>query len=84
MGKSVAGPTAQRLIAEGANPDIPVGVVVRAGLKDRTLYRGTLETLASGEFELEEGPAIIFVGEAIAHGDWGDAIELARSQFKVA
>ena len=39
MGKSVAGPTAQRLIAEGANPEIPVGVVVRAGLKDRTLYR---------------------------------------------
>lgn len=84
MGKSVAGPTAQRLIAEGAAATIPVGVVVRAGRKDRMLYRGTLGTLASGSIELEDGPAIIFVGEAIAHGDWSDAIELASSAFKVA
>lgn len=84
MGKSVAGPTAARLIAEGASPTIPVGVVVRAGRKDRVLYRGTLGTLASGTIELEDGPAIIFVGEAIAHGDWDEAIELASSEFKVA
>lgn len=84
MGKSVAGPTASRLIAEGAAATIPVGVVVRAGRKDRVLYRGTLGTLASGSIELEDGPAIIFVGEAIAHGDWSDAIELASSEFKVA
>ena len=84
MGKSVAGPTAERLIAEGAAAAIPVGVVVRAGRKDRVLYRGTLGTLASGTAELEDGPAIIFVGEAIAHGDWSEAIELASSAFKVA
>jgi len=84
MGKSVAGPTAARLIAEGASATIPVGVVVRAGRKDRVLYRGTLGTLASGTIELEDGPAIIFVGEAIAHGDWSEAIELASSEFKVA
>lgn len=84
MGKSVAGPTAERLIAEGAAATIPVGVVVRAGRKDRVLYRGTLGTLASGTIELEDGPAIIFVGEAIAHGDWSEAIELASSEFKVA
>jgi uroporphyrin-III C-methyltransferase/precorrin-2 dehydrogenase/sirohydrochlorin ferrochelatase len=84
MGKSVAGPTASRLIAEGASATIPVGVVVRAGRKDRVLYRGTLGTLASGAIELEDGPAIIFVGEAIAHGDWDQAIELAGSEFKVA
>ena len=84
MGKSVAGPTAARLIAEGAAATIPVGVVVRAGRKDRVLYRGTLGTLASGTIELEDGPAIIFVGEAIAHGDWSEAIELASSEFKVA
>lgn len=84
MGKSVAGPTAARLIAEGAAASIPVGVVVRAGRKDRVLYRGTLGTLASGTIELEDGPAIIFVGEAIAHGDWSEAVELASSAFKVA
>lgn len=84
MGKSVAGPTAARLIAEGASPSIPVGVVVRAGRKDRKLYRGTLGALASGTVELEDGPAIIFVGEAIAHGDWQAAADLAAQEFKVA
>ncbi len=84
MGKSVAGPTAARLIGEGASPDIPVGVVVRAGRKDRALYRGTLGGLAHGAVALEDGPAIIFVGEAIAHGDWYGAATLAAEQIKVA
>jgi uroporphyrin-III C-methyltransferase/precorrin-2 dehydrogenase/sirohydrochlorin ferrochelatase len=84
MGKSVAAETAGRLVTEGAAPTIPVGLVVRAGRKDRVLYRGTLGELAAGTVELEDGPAIIFVGEAIAHGDWSDAIRLARNEFKVA
>jgi uroporphyrin-III C-methyltransferase/precorrin-2 dehydrogenase/sirohydrochlorin ferrochelatase len=85
MGKSVAGETAARLIAEGASPAIPVGVVVRAGRNNRTLYRGTLGSLAGGAAtDLEDGPAIIFVGEAIAHGDWTGAIAFAQAEFKVA
>jgi uroporphyrin-III C-methyltransferase/precorrin-2 dehydrogenase/sirohydrochlorin ferrochelatase len=48
------------------------------------LYRGTLGSLAASATELEDGPAIIFVGEAIAHGDWRQAIEIARVEFKVA
>jgi uroporphyrin-III C-methyltransferase/precorrin-2 dehydrogenase/sirohydrochlorin ferrochelatase len=84
MGKSIAAETAFRLIAEGAALSIPVGVVVRAGLPDRKLYRGTLGSLAEGAALLEDGPAIIFVGEAIAHGDWQDAAELAAAHFRVA
>ena len=84
MGKSVAAPTAARLIAEGAGKDIPVGIVVRAGRADSLTYRGTLETLAAGETGLDDGPAIIFVGEAIASGDWSRAITLAKTEFKVA
>lgn len=84
MGKSVAGETAGNLIRHGASPDIPVGVVVRAGRRDRALYRGTLASLASDAVALEDGPAIIFVGEAIAHGHWGEAIEFAGAEFKVA
>lgn len=84
MGKSVAAETAARLMTEGAASTIPVGLVVKAGRKDRVLYRGTLGDLATGQVELEDGPAIIFVGEAIAHGDWSDAIRLARNEFKVA
>ncbi|MGC4077533.1 MAG: siroheme synthase CysG [Rubrivivax sp.] len=83
MGGSIATETGARLVAEGAAPETPVGIVVRAGRKDRSLYRGTLGGLAAGEAELD-GPAIIFVGEAIAHGDWSDAIAFARSEFKVA
>lgn len=84
MGKSVAASTAARLIAEGASADIPVGIVVRAGRADRLLYRGTLGTLAQTSTDLDDGPAIIFVGEAIAHGDWDQAIRIAAAEFKVA
>jgi uroporphyrin-III C-methyltransferase / precorrin-2 dehydrogenase / sirohydrochlorin ferrochelatase len=84
MGKSVAAPTATRLIGEGASPLIPVGVVIRAGRKTRKLYRGTLGSLASGAIELDDGPAIIFVGNAIAHGDWEAAADLAAQEFRVA
>ncbi len=84
MGKTVAGETAAKLIAEGAAPSIPVGVVVRAGRADRVHYRGTLADLAADAVPLEDGPAIIFVGEAIAHGDWSEAASLAAAQFKVA
>jgi uroporphyrin-III C-methyltransferase/precorrin-2 dehydrogenase/sirohydrochlorin ferrochelatase len=84
MGKTVAAETAARLIDHGAAATIPVGIVVRAGRKDRVLYRGTLGSLAGGKVELEDGPAIIFVGEAIAHGDWSEALQFANSEFKVA
>lgn len=84
MGKSIAADTANRLIAHGARPDMPVGVVVRAGRKDRVLYRGTLESLAADAEVLDDGPAIIFVGEAIAHGQWTEAVAFARTEIKVA
>lgn len=84
MGKSVAADTAARLIAHGARPDLPIGVVVKAGRKDRVLYRGTLATLSVDAGSIADGPAIILVGEAIAYGNWSEAIEFARSQIKVA
>ncbi len=84
MGKSIAGPTAAGLIAHGASPALPVGIVVRAGRRDRVFYRGTLGTLAGIEPMTDDGPAIIFVGEAIAHGDWHGAAALVSEQFKVA
>jgi uroporphyrin-III C-methyltransferase/precorrin-2 dehydrogenase/sirohydrochlorin ferrochelatase len=84
MGKSIASEVAAKLISHSANVHLPVGIVVNAGRQDRALYRGTLGELAAGEVEFAEGPAIIFVGEAIAAGDWHDAVELAERQFKVA
>jgi uroporphyrin-III C-methyltransferase/precorrin-2 dehydrogenase/sirohydrochlorin ferrochelatase len=84
MGKSIASEVAAKLISHSANVHLPVGIVVNAGRRDRALYRGTLGELAAGEVEFADGPAIIFVGEAIAAGDWDDAVELAERQFKVA
>jgi uroporphyrin-III C-methyltransferase / precorrin-2 dehydrogenase / sirohydrochlorin ferrochelatase len=84
MGKSTAPEIAGRLIGQGASGTLPVGIVVNAGRADRSLYRGTLGALAAGTIEMADGPAIIFVGEAIAAGDWADAAEIAAQGFKVA
>jgi uroporphyrin-III C-methyltransferase/precorrin-2 dehydrogenase/sirohydrochlorin ferrochelatase len=84
MAKSIAAATAGKLIARGMNPSLPIGIVVNAGRRDRSLYRGSLGDLAGGALEMEEGPAIIFVGEAVAHGDWAEAVQVAERKYKVA
>jgi uroporphyrin-III C-methyltransferase/precorrin-2 dehydrogenase/sirohydrochlorin ferrochelatase len=65
-------------------PDLPVGVVVNAGRRDRSLYRATLGEIATDGAEMAEGPAVIFIGEAVKHGDWAEAAQLAEQTFKVA
>jgi uroporphyrin-III C-methyltransferase/precorrin-2 dehydrogenase/sirohydrochlorin ferrochelatase len=84
MGKTIAQETANKLILRGMSPSLPVGIVVNAGRKDRSFHRGTLADLAAGEFAMIEGPAIIFVGEAVAHGDWVGAAEIASQKYGVA
>jgi uroporphyrin-III C-methyltransferase/precorrin-2 dehydrogenase/sirohydrochlorin ferrochelatase len=84
MGKSISGDVAARLIAHGAASNLPVGIVVNAGRADKSTYAGTLGALAAGQVAFSEGPAIIFVGEAVAAGDWADAARLAAESFKVA
>jgi uroporphyrin-III C-methyltransferase/precorrin-2 dehydrogenase/sirohydrochlorin ferrochelatase len=84
MGKSVAASVAVRLMARGLAGSLPVGVVVNAGRRDARLYRGSLGEMASGVADFAEGPAIIFVGAAVAAGDWQQAAGLAAEQFKVA
>jgi uroporphyrin-III C-methyltransferase/precorrin-2 dehydrogenase/sirohydrochlorin ferrochelatase len=84
MGRLVASETATRLLARGMSHDLPVGVVVNAGRRQRTLHRGTLGALAAGTLTMEEGPAIIFVGEAVAHGDWNAAAVMAEESLRSA
>lgn len=84
MGKSIAMETASKLLRRGMRPDLPVGVVVNAGRRDRSLYRATLGEIAVDGAEMAEGPAVIFIGEAVAHGDWAEATQLAEQTFKVA
>ena len=84
MGKSISADVASRLIGQGASTTLPVGIVVNAGRVDKSTYAGTLGALASGQVAFSDGPAIIFVGEAVAAGDWADAATIAAQGFKVA
>lgn len=84
MGKSVAQETAGKLLLRGMSPALPVGIVVNAGRRDRSFHRGTLSELADGAIAMADGPAIIFVGEAVAEGDWQGAAEIAIQKHGVA
>jgi uroporphyrin-III C-methyltransferase/precorrin-2 dehydrogenase/sirohydrochlorin ferrochelatase len=84
MGKSIVAETAGKLLRRGMRADLPVGVVVNAGRRDRSFYRATLGEIAIDGAEMAEGPAVIFVGEAVAYGDWADAASIAEQTFKVA
>jgi uroporphyrin-III C-methyltransferase/precorrin-2 dehydrogenase/sirohydrochlorin ferrochelatase len=84
MGKEIAATTAGRLIAHGLAARTPVGIVVNAGRSNRTFHTGILGELSRGAQAFADGPAIIFVGEAVAHGDWQDAVPLAAEHYKVA
>lgn len=84
MGKTIAAATAGRLIGQGASATLPVGIVVNAGRDGRVLYRGTLGEVGAGSIDFADGPAIIFIGEAVAAGDWEAAIPLAQHNFRVA
>ena len=84
MGKSIAAETAARLLAHGAAVDLPVGIVVNAGRAESRSYSGILGDLAQGAVEFEDGPAVILVGRAVAHGDWVEAVAERAESFKVA
>jgi uroporphyrin-III C-methyltransferase / precorrin-2 dehydrogenase / sirohydrochlorin ferrochelatase len=84
MGKAIAAEVAARLVEQGAPADLPIGIVVNAGRADSTSYSGTLGELAGGAVAFADGPAVILVGRAVAHGDWADAASVAAQNFKVA
>jgi uroporphyrin-III C-methyltransferase/precorrin-2 dehydrogenase/sirohydrochlorin ferrochelatase len=84
MGKAIAGEVAARLMAEGLAPATPVGIVVNAGRRDRSSYRGQLAELAAGEIAFADGPAVMLIGEAVLAGDWTAAGEFAARQVEAA
>lgn len=84
MGKSIAREVGRKFLAHGLSGAVPVGVVVNAGRPDRATYAGTLGQLAAGGIAFAGGPAIIFIGEAVAHGDWAHADALVPQEYKVA
>ncbi|GHA14899.1 siroheme synthase [Devosia pacifica] len=84
MGKSTASDVAAKLIGHGAGGHLPIGIVVNAGRTDKSLHSGSLEALARGTLDLPAGPAIIFVGEAVAAGNWTDATSIIPQSVEAA
>lgn len=84
MGKSIADAVASDLMAQGLPAKTPVGIVVNAGRANRSLYAGSVGAMAAGHIDFADGPAVIFIGEAVAEGDWAEAETIAVKQFKVA
>lgn len=64
MGGREAAATAERLLAEGRRPDLPVVVVENCSRPDQRILRLTLSTLAHG-LEMAHGPVLVMIGEAL-------------------
>ncbi|MCD7060049.1 siroheme synthase CysG [Pelagibacterium xiamenense] len=84
MGKSIAATVAGDLLAHGLSPVTPVGIVVNAGRADKALYSGTVGAMAQDAIDFADGPAIIFIGHAVASGDWAQAAEIAPDVKRTA
>ena len=65
MGGREAAATAERLLAEGRRPALPVVVVENCSRPDQRILRLTLEDLAHG-LETAHGPVLVMIGEALA------------------
>jgi uroporphyrin-III C-methyltransferase len=65
MGGREAAATAERLLAEGRRPDLPVVVVENCSRPDQRIRRLTLTTLGQG-LEISHGPVLVMIGEAMA------------------
>ena len=66
MGGREAAATAERLLAEGRRPDLPVVVVENCSRADQRMRRLTLADLAHG-LDVAHGPVLVMIGEAMAH-----------------
>ena len=65
MGGREAAATAERLLADGRRPDLPVVVVENCSRADERILRLTLAELAHG-LEPGHGPVLVMLGEALA------------------
>ncbi len=78
MGKSRAGKIAAQLVQAGLSPHTPIGIVENASYPDAGRFFGTLKDLDSFARRIaSEKPALILIGDAVAHGDWQQALNLS-------
>lgn len=86
MGMTAAPTVRAGLLAAGRSPQTPVGVFARVTRPDAQVAVGTLGELPDLIERIDGGPAILIIGEVVAHSaPWRDS-ELAQlvSHFQVA
>jgi uroporphyrin-III C-methyltransferase len=64
MGGREAAATAERLLALGRRPELPVVVIENCSRPDQRILRLTLSSLAHG-LETAHGPVLVMIGEAL-------------------
>jgi uroporphyrin-III C-methyltransferase / precorrin-2 dehydrogenase / sirohydrochlorin ferrochelatase len=84
MGLSAAAAVRDGLIAAGRDPQTPVAVLARGTRPDAATVTGVLNALASLAGAVGEGPAIIVVGNVVAHSDPWLAALAARAPQEIA
>ncbi|HEY2445749.1 MAG TPA: siroheme synthase CysG [Rhizomicrobium sp.] len=67
MGLSAAGEVRDALIAAGRSPSTPAAVLARGTLGDSSVAVGTLADLSLLAARVGAGPAVLVIGEAMAH-----------------
>jgi uroporphyrin-III C-methyltransferase/precorrin-2 dehydrogenase/sirohydrochlorin ferrochelatase len=80
MGLTAAAAVRNGLVAAGRDPQTPVAVLARGTRPDSRSITGTLSQLPSLAAAAGEGPALIVVGDVVAHSRaWKDAVELLEA-----
>jgi uroporphyrin-III C-methyltransferase/precorrin-2 dehydrogenase/sirohydrochlorin ferrochelatase len=86
MGMTAAPAIRAGLLAAGRSPQTPVGVFARATRPDSQAVVGALENLPALLREIDGGPAILVIGDVVAHSlAWREAnLDSLVSNFLVA
>jgi uroporphyrin-III C-methyltransferase/precorrin-2 dehydrogenase/sirohydrochlorin ferrochelatase len=86
MGMTAAPSVRAGLLAAGRSPQTPVGVFARATRPDAQANVGTLGELPDLVEQINGGPAVLIIGEVVAHSAPWRQSQLAQlvSYFQVA
>jgi uroporphyrin-III C-methyltransferase / precorrin-2 dehydrogenase / sirohydrochlorin ferrochelatase len=86
MGMAAAAAVQDGLLAAGRSPQTPVGVFARVTRPDASAAIGTLDELTDLVEKVIEGPAILIIGEVVAHAAPARHQQLTQlaSYFQVA
>ncbi|HEV7981943.1 MAG TPA: hypothetical protein VGP86_03535, partial [Xanthobacteraceae bacterium] len=84
MGLAAAPAVRNGLIAAGRDPCTPVAVLARGTRPDAASVAGRLDALEALAAQVGEGPALIVVGDVVAHSDPWLAALAAHSPREIA